>query len=148
MSAIWGTGQILLGAGVLGFGRSGHFFDAGAARSRIAQQEANILAARSGFTSQRNQIRFQVEQAYYNLQANEENLATTAQAVISATEGLRLARLRFQAGVGTQSEVITAQTELTRADVNRLNAIVGFNRSLAALQRSVSNLDGQLFDRP
>lgn len=143
-----GDGANTAGGGSIGIRAQWTFFDAGAARSRIAQQEANILAARSGFTSQRNQIRFQVEQSYYNLQANRENLTTTAQAVISATEGLRLARLRFQAGVGTQSEVITAQTELTRAEVNRLNAIVGFNRSLAALQRNVSNLDGQLFDLP
>ncbi len=143
-----GDGANTAGGGSIGIRAQWTFFDAGAARSRIAQQEANILVAQSGFTIQRNQIRFQVEQAFYNLQANKANLATTAQAENSATEGLRLARLRFQAGVGTQSEVITAQTELTRAQVNRLNAIVGFNRSLANLERSVSNLDGQLFDRP
>lgn len=143
-----GDGANTAGGGSIGIRAQWTFFDAGAARSRIAQQEANILVAQSGFTSQRNQIRFQVEQAFFNLQANKANLATTAQAENSATEGLRLARLRFQAGVGTQSEVITAQTELTRARVNRLNAIVGFNRSLANLERSVSNLDGQLFDRP
>jgi len=143
-----GDGFNTAGGGSIGIRAQWTFFDAGAARARIAQQEANITTAQQNFTEQRNQIRFQVEQAYYNLQANQDNIATSGQAVIRATEGLRLARLRFQAGVGTQTEVITAQTDLTRAEVNQLNAIVGFNRSLAILQRSVSNLDGQLFDQP
>lgn len=136
------------GGGSVGIRAQWTFFDAGAARARIAQQEANITSAQSGFADQRNQIRFQVEQAYYNLQANRDNISTADQAVVRATEGLRLARLRFQAGVGTQSEVITAQTDLTRAEVNQLTAIVGFNRSLASLQRNVSNLDSQLIDQP
>jgi len=143
-----GDGANTAGGGSIGIRAQWTFFDAGAARSRVAQQETNIITAQSNFTEQRNLVRFQVEQSYYNLQANRDNIATTAQAVVSANEGLRLARLRFQAGVGTQSEVITAQTDLTRAQVNQLNAIVGFNRSLATLQRSVSNLDGQLFDQP
>lgn len=143
-----GDGVSTAGGGSVGIRAQWTFFDAGAARSRIAQQEANIATAQSNFTEQRNLVRFQVEQSYYNLQANRDNIATAGQAVIRATEGLRLARLRFQAGVGTQSEVITAQTDLTRAEVNQLTAIVGFNRSLATLQRSVSNLDSQLFDRP
>lgn len=143
-----GDGLNTAGGGSVGIRAQWTFFDAGAARSRIAQQEANIATAQSNFTEQRNLIRFQVEQSFYNLQANRDNITTAGQAVIRANEGLRLARLRFQAGVGTQSEVITAQTDLTRAEVNQLNAIVGFNRSLATLQRSVSNLDGQLFDNP
>ena len=143
-----GDGLNTAGGGSVGIRAQWTFFDAGAARSRIAQQEANIATAQSNFTEQRNLVRFQVEQSFYNLQANRDNIATAGQAVIRATEGLRLARLRFQAGVGTQSEVITAQTDLTRAEVNQLTAIVGFNRSLATLQRSVSNLDSQLFDNP
>ncbi len=143
-----GDGLNTAGGGSVGIRAQWTFFDAGAARSRIAQQEANIATAQSNFTEQRNLVRFQVEQSFYNLQANRDNIATAGQAVIRANEGLRLARLRFQAGVGTQSEVITAQTDLTRAEVNQLTAIVGFNRSLATLQRSVSNLDSQLFDNP
>ena len=143
-----GDGINTAGGGSIGIRAQWTFFDAGAARSRVAQQEANIITAQSNFTEQRNLVRFQVEQSFYNLQANQDNIATARRAVIRANEGLRLSILRFQAGVGTQSEVITAETDLTRARVNELNAIVGFNRSLATLQRSVSNLDGQLFDQP
>jgi Outer membrane protein len=83
------------------------------------------------------------------LNANAENIQTASFALEQAQESLRLARLRFQAGVGTQSDVITQQTELTRARGNRLRAILDYNRALASLQRAVSNLpDNNLFDLP
>jgi len=52
---------------------------------------------------------------------------------------LRLARLRFQAGVGTQTEVIDAETDLTRAEGNRVKAILDYNRAMASLQRATAS---------
>ncbi|MDX2097237.1 MAG: TolC family protein [Leptolyngbyaceae cyanobacterium bins.59] len=118
-----------------------NFYDGGAAQARADQQTLNIRIAEQRFADNRNQIRFQVEQAYSNLQANFANIQTTAIALEQARESLRLARLRFQAGVGTQTDVINAETELTRAEANRLRAILDYNRALAALQRAISNLD-------
>lgn len=126
-----------------------NFFDGGAARARARQEEQDIAIAEARFADQRDQIRLDVERAYYNLQANQENIQTASLAVTQAEESLRLARLRFQAGVGTQTDVIATQTELTRAQVNLLTAVLNYNRSLSSLQRSVSNLpDGNLFDVP
>jgi outer membrane protein TolC len=124
-------------------------FDAGASRAAADQEESNVAIAETRFADARNQIRFEVEQAYYNLQANFDNIQTASLAVEQATESLRLARLRFQAGVGTQTDVLRSQTELTRAELNRVQAILGYNRSLAQLQRSVSNFpDGNLAETP
>lgn len=115
-------------------------FEGGAARARANQEEANIAIAETNFADVRNQIRFQVEEAYLTLQSNFENIQTASLAVDTARESLRLARLRFQAGVGTQTDVLRSQTELTRAERNLLTAILDYNRSLASLQRSVSSL--------
>jgi OMF family outer membrane factor len=126
-----------------------NLYDGGAARARADQQRANIAIAETQFADTRNQVRFDVEQAFLSLQANSQNISTTTLALQQATEALRLARLRFQAGVGTQIEVLRSQTELTRAEVNQLNAIVGYNRSLVQLQRAVSNLPlGNLAETP
>lgn len=124
-------------------------YDGGQARARARQAEENEAIAENNFEQTRNQIRTQVEQAFYNLQANEQNISTAEIAVDQAEESLRLARLRFQAGVGTQTDVINAQTALTQARGNLLTAIIDYNRSLASLQRAVSNLpDNRLFDTP
>jgi outer membrane protein TolC len=115
-------------------------FDGGAARAQAEQQTIEGKLAETRFTQSRNSIRFQVEQAYATLLSNDKNIETTSSALNQAKESLRLAKLRFQAGVGTQSDVINAETDLTRAEGNRLTAILGYNRSIAQLRRSVSNI--------
>lgn len=116
------------------------FFDGGEARARARQEEIDQEIAENQFVAERNQVRFEVEQSYSSLQANFDNIQTASVALEQARESLRLARLRFQAGVGTQTDVINAETELTRAEANRLSAILDYNRALATLQRSISNL--------
>ena len=124
-------------------------FDGGAARARADQENTDAQIEEENFSNQRDQVRLEVEQAYFNLQANQENIRTSERAVELAEESLRLARLRFQAGVGTQTEVIDAQSALTEARGNFLNAIIDYNRSFNQLQRAVSNVpDNRLFDIP
>ncbi|MEH2195134.1 MAG: TolC family protein [Nostoc sp.] len=113
-------------------------YDGGAARARASQAKTNIAIAETQFAEQRNQIRFQVEQAYSNQQSSLENVQTSNTALEQAREALRLARLRFQAGVGTQTDVINSENDLTQAEGNRVTAILGYNRALAQLQRSVT----------
>lgn len=118
---------------------SWNLFDGGAARARARQEESNIAIAETNFADTRNQIRFQVEQAYADLQSNLENIQTASVALEQAREALRLARLRFQAGVGTQTDVINAENDLTNAEGNRVTAILDYNRALASLQRAISS---------
>jgi outer membrane protein TolC len=111
-----------------------NFWDGGAAGARSSQEKINQEIAENQFTTIRNQIRFEIEQAYNNLSTNKKNIVTSTQALQQAEESLKLARLRFQAGVGTQTDVIQAQTELARARGNRITAIINYNRSLSILR--------------
>jgi len=115
-------------------------FEGGAARASAAQEEADIAIAETQFADTRNSVRFQVEQAYFTLQANWTNIATAQLAQEQAEEALRLANLRFEAGVGTQLDVISAQAALTQADGNLVTAKLGYNRALVALERAISNV--------
>ncbi|MDJ0689199.1 MAG: TolC family protein [Xenococcaceae cyanobacterium MO_188.B32] len=133
----------------LGTRLSWRLFDGGRASARADQAKTDIEINETQFANQRNQIRLQAEQAYYNLQANQKNIGTSQKALELAEESLRLARLRFQAGVGTQTDVIDSQTRLTTARGNLLSAIIDYNQSLNELQRAVTNLpDSKLFDLP
>ena len=124
-------------------------FDGGAASAQARQEDTDREIAESQFANQRNEVRLEVERAYFDLQANKKNIATADKAVDLAEERLRLARLRFTAGVGTQTEVIDSQAALTRARANLLTAIINYNVSYISLQRAVSNLpDGSLLDLP
>ncbi len=131
----------------LGARMNWQLFDGGEAKARAKQEDISVKIDETNFSDQKNQIRLAVESAYNNLVANKQNISTTEKAVTTAVESLRLARLRFQAGVGTQTDVINAQRSLTEARGNFLQAIIGYNQSLNNLQRSVSNLpDGKLFE--
>ncbi|MEH2061967.1 MAG: TolC family protein [Nostoc sp.] len=113
-------------------------YDGGAAQARAAQARSNIAIAETQFAEQRNQIRFQVEQAYSTLESSLTNVQTANTGLEEAREALRLARLRFQAGVGTQTDVINSENDLTTAEGNRVAAILNYNKALAQLQRSVT----------
>ncbi|BAZ41087.1 hypothetical protein NIES4101_70490 [Calothrix sp. NIES-4101] len=115
-----------------------NLYDGGASRARAAQASKNVQIAETNFANQRNTIRFEVEQAYSELRSNLENVQTATTALEQAREALRLARLRFQAGVGTQTDVIAAENDLTQSEGNRIRAILDYNRALADIQRAVT----------
>jgi outer membrane factor, OMF family len=112
-------------------------FDGGAAKAIATQQQLNATIAETQFGSFKNVIRFQVEQNYYTLQASRERIGTTRCAIEQAEQGLNLAKLRRDFGVGTSLEVSNATTDLAQARNNYLSAIVSYNRALSALQRFV-----------
>ncbi len=116
-----------------------NLYDGGAAKARAAQFKTDIAISENRFSEQKNQIRFQVEQAYSTQASNLENVQTSNVALEQAKESLRLARLRFQAGVGTQTDVINALNDLTRSEGNRVKAILDYNRALTELQRYVTS---------
>ena len=113
-----------------------NFFDGGRIKSQLQQLDRSIDILEQQYQQQREAIRFEVEQAFYNLRANDSNIAISEQSVRQAEEGLRLARLRFEAGVGTTLEIARAQADLTQAEGNQVAAILGYNRSLAVLERA------------
>jgi OMF family outer membrane factor len=110
-------------------------FDGGRARAEYRAQKQRAQETRFNFARERDQIRREVEENWYTLEQNNRNITTTSREVLSARESLRLARLRFQAGVTTQREVVDNQRDLTQAEVRWSNAIADYNISLARLRR-------------
>jgi OMF family outer membrane factor len=123
------------------------FFDGGRAFAEARKADRDMDSAQTEFAKQRDQIRFDVEESYYTLTSTKENISSTRTNVTRFEEALRLARLRFQAGVGTQTDVINAQRDLANARGRYLQAIIGYNQALNQIQRAVSNLpDNNLFE--
>ncbi|RMD68017.1 MAG: hypothetical protein D6822_07665, partial [Cyanobacteria bacterium J149] len=116
-----------------------NFFDGGAANARARQADADIARTDQEYSQEADSIRFQVERAYLQLPSQIENIDTAKQAVNRAQEAVEAAQIRFSAGVTTQTEVLDAQTRLVQAQNNLLNAVLGYNRAKAELQRAVKN---------
>ncbi len=110
--------------------------DGGATRAAVA-------AARSderGSLIQKDQfvrgIKAEVQQAIIAVRDATERQTAAAGTVTQAREALRLANVRFQAGVSTQLEVNDAQTALTQAETNLVNAQFDYLGALARLSRA------------
>ncbi|MCP9809825.1 TolC family protein [Cyanobium sp. HWJ4-Hawea] len=110
-------------------------FDGGAAAAQSRQSKQQAQEGRYKFSQRRDQIRQEVETSFYELQKNNRNIITTSREVISARESLRLARLRFQAGVTTQREVVDTQRDLTQAEVRYSSSISDYNKRLVEISR-------------
>ena len=112
-----------------------NIFDGGRSAAQARQQRQLAKENTFKFADQRDKLRFEVEESYFNLQAQVRNLITLSRQVLSTRESLRLARLRFQAGVGTQRNVVDTQRDLTQAEVSYSNAVSQYNTFMAQLQR-------------
>ena len=110
-------------------------YDGGSAQATYRQEKQKAQEDRFRFASKRDILRQDVETSFYELEKNNRNILTTSREVISTRESLRLARLRFQAGVTTQREVVDTQRDLTQAEVRYSTAISDYNKALVELRR-------------
>jgi outer membrane protein TolC len=83
------------------------------------------------------QIQLDVTQAFLDVREASERKLLAEQGLKSSEEALRLARLRYQAGVGTSLEVLDAQVGWQQARLSLINATFDVNVSRAKLYRSV-----------
>ena len=67
----------------------------------------------------------------------EKRISTTQVAVAQAEEDYHIAVVRYQAGVGTNIDVMDAQVALTEAKTNYVKALYDYNTSKAALNTSM-----------
>ena len=82
-------------------------------------------------------IRLELKEAVLRLANAEENIPTTRKAIEQAEENLRVNEERYKAQVTTITEVLDAQTLLTRARVNNLTALYNHNLAKAKLRRAL-----------
>ena len=121
----------------VGFQANWTFFDGNSSNAQARQAEALIAIAEQGYGEEANKIRFEVESAYFQLSHLLNNIQTATQSIERAEEAVKAAQIRFRATVNTQAEVLDAQERLVRAQNNRLNAIINYNKAFIELERAV-----------
>ncbi|MBI2201856.1 MAG: TolC family protein [Armatimonadetes bacterium] len=114
-----------------------NLYDGGITRERVREAQLRLEQLKAVEAQTRQAIELDVRQAYLNLQAAREELAGADALVTQATEAQRIAIVRFQSGVGTNLEVITAQATASQAEGSRAQALFNFSVARAALERAV-----------
>ena len=111
-------------------------WDSGAIYGQVKQQRALLSEAKITYDDDVRQVELEVQTAYSNLQQNRELIKSQEKNVEQAEEALRLAKARLDAGAGVQLDVLNAQVQLLTAQSTRLQALFGYNSSLAEFDRA------------
>src|SRR4029450_6957697 len=111
-------------------------WDSGAIAGQVIQQRALLSEAKITFDDDVRQVELEVQTAYSNLQQNRELIVSQEINVEQAAGALRLAQARLDAGAGVQLDVLNAQVQLLTAQSTRLQALFGYNSSLAEFDRA------------
>jgi outer membrane protein TolC len=111
-------------------------WDSGAIAGQVIQQRALLSEAKNTYDDDVRQVELEIQQAYSNLQQNRELIQSQEKNVEQAEEALRLSKARLDAGAGTQLDVLNAQVQLLTAQSTRLQALFGYNSSLAEFDRA------------
>src|SRR6266404_1764296 len=120
------------------FGATGTWaiWDWGATFGRVKQARAILEESKNTLDDDVRQVELEVQQAYSNLQQNRELIKSQEKNVEEAEEALRLAKARLDAGAGVQLDVLNAQVQLLTAQSTQLQALFGYNSSLAEFDRA------------
>jgi outer membrane protein TolC len=128
--------------GVLTLGFSVPILDGGLAKARRQEAEAMVEASKIDHRTAVDLVTLEVQEAYVELSQAAERVQVATVGLEQAREAFRLARLRAQVGVSAspqvspQLELSNAQTTLTQAETNRVDAIYDYNLARAALDRA------------
>ena len=113
------------------------FFDGGATNAKVAQAKQALLKARETEQKTREAVQLAVKQAYLNIQAAAQSVEATRAAVDQAEESFKIARVRYQAGVGTNTDVLDAQYKLNATKNNHIEALYNYNVGIAQLEQAM-----------
>ena len=126
--------------GMAGIGVQWAMFDGGQSRKRAAALDRNRRATEQQRADASSQIELQVRQAYLGIQESRQRVIVTAQAAEQADENLRIARERYTSGLGTQTQLLEAETLRVQALKNRDDATLDAGLAQLRLARAVGAL--------
>lgn len=121
----------------VGVTASMNIFDSGVTWSKIHAAQENLAKAKESQRQIQDAVELEVRTDYLGMREAEKRISTTQVAVAQAEEDYHIAVVRYQAGVGTNIDVMDAQVALTEAKTNYVKALYDYNTSKAALNTSM-----------
>ena len=112
-------------------------FDGFLTRGRVKEATARYDRAGIDLDDTGRRIELEVRTARSNFIEAQDVLGSQKKVVEEAEEALRLARSRYEAGTGTQLDVLSAQTALTEARTTEIQALHDYSVARSRLQRAV-----------
>jgi outer membrane protein TolC len=114
-----------------------NIFDGMLTRGKVIQAKAGLEHAQADVEDRARVIELEVRTDYSSFINAHEVLQSQLKVEEEATEALRLANARADAGTGTQLDVLNAQTSLTQARTTEVQALHDYDVARARLRRAI-----------
>lgn len=111
-------------------------FDGGVTQAQVRQAQLQLEQLQVSEAQAQQQAELEVRTAWLALQRAAGQLTAATKAVEQGRESVRLATARYQAGVGTSLELLTAQSGLALAEQSL--AAARFDQNVARIQLSLA----------
>jgi len=108
-------------------------YTGGSAQKGAAAAGDLLRGSQAAYQRTRQQIAFAVRQTYYGVLTAEQAVKVAQDVVSSAQEHLRVAKLRYQAGVAPQYDVLAAEARVARVEQELISAGAGRATAWASL---------------
>ncbi|MBI5769958.1 MAG: TolC family protein [Verrucomicrobia bacterium] len=116
-------------------------FDGRATAGRVSQARSVLEQTKLALTEAQLAAEVEVRRAFLQWQQAAELADATKKVTEQADEAVRLAHARYNAGTATQLDVLQAQTDLTTARTNELQAYYTHNVAVASLRKAMGQAD-------
>src|SRR5437870_4645348 len=133
------VGQEFNYGGVVGINATWNIFDGFATKGRMQATRARRGAAVQALAAARRSVASEVRSAFFDLQQADRVLEIETTNVQAADESLEMAKGNFDAGLGTQLDVLQAASDVTRTRTTRLSAIYLHSVALARLAHACAS---------
>ena len=135
------TDRVSVNGGVIGVTVDLPLFSGFDTTYRVRAAAAQVDVKNAQLDTLRNQVALDVWKAYQSLTTATQSLKTTVDLVASAEQSERVALGRYKAGVGTVLDLLTAQSALASARLQRIQAALDWFVYRASLAQAVGALD-------
>jgi multidrug efflux pump subunit AcrB/outer membrane protein TolC len=126
--------------GIFGFQLTWNIFDWGKRKGEVGQRLAQQSQAEENLAQTDKRIEIEIEKAYRKLDRSKAMMDVTNEALSLCRENARLSENRLNAGTETTAKHAETVAELKKAEMEALQASLGYRLALAELDKTIGLL--------
>ena len=123
------------------FGMNWNIFSGLDTKAAVSQAKLKVQQLEEQHKDMNEQVQLDVQTAYLKIKETVDRIRTTETAVTQGEENLRLNEERYKEGVGTATDVIDADTLLTRTRVNYWTAVYDHQMAKAQMLWAIGGIN-------
>lgn len=118
-----------------------NFWEWGKTKSKVELRKSQENQVADSLIHLKDQVTLDVKNAYLFLREAEKQIFVSDKAIEQAEENFRIAKERYIEHIATSTDVLDAQTLLTKAKADNINALGNYHISRAKLERAMGLLE-------